>query len=404
MNTFGSIYSYECKKIWDKKLVKISFVFCLIWIILSCTSTLFGRYYIDGEFIGSAYNEIRKDQAYARKLNGREIDQQLLTEMAAAYRKISYTQNKHYASSTEYQKYARSYSAICNFVVNNTDLQTTDIFKSWEPSEQDLYSQRLTELEKNWENIGLSENEMNFWKERESQIDKPITFQEHEAYGQMFSYFQTMGFLVIMFISISLSGVFPNEHRQRTDQLVLSSPMGKKKLYWAKIFAGVSYAAGITLVFFVLGAVLIFALYGSQGFNAALQLHYASNSDPITIGQAILIAYGNMLVMAVLISIAVMILSELLHSSIAALAISAGLLIAAIIAGVPQYYRSAAQIWDWLPWCFLTQWHVFEEYTLPLFGIHLTPWQAVPIIYALLSAAVAWGGKSIYDRYQVSGR
>ena len=384
MNTFGSLYCYECKKIWDRKLTKVSFALCLVLVIVTGTGRLFGSYVVDGEVIGSLYDEIRVDQSYAAKLDNRAINQQLLEEMVTAYRKIPYTPEKHYSNSPEYQKYARPYSEIFNFVVGSTNLLSSDVFLNWEPNEHDLYEQRNIWLQKNRDNVKLSESEINFWQQRENKIEKPIVFQQHEGYSQMFSSYQTIAFLVILFVSIALSGIFPEEHSRRTDQLVLSSPMGRKKSYWAKITAGISYATVATLTFFTVISLLTFSLYGSEGFGAAFQLFYRSNSDPITCGQALLIAYANMLIAAILVSIVVMILSELLHSSMAALAISAGILIASMVISVPEYYRVFAQIWNWLPWCFLAPWNVFGEYTLSIFGIHLTPWQAVPIIYALL--------------------
>lgn len=404
MDTFRSLYRYECQKIWNKKLVKISFAVCFALVVVMGTVRLLGSYVVDGVTLGSTYDEIRKDQAYAKKLNGRKIDQTLLNEMVDAYRKVPVTRDKHYSGSPEYQKYARPYNEIFNFTIGNTNLTAIDIFEGWEPSEQDLYTQRVTRLEETWRDIGLSETEIDFWTQRVNQIEKPITFQENETYNQMFLGLQTIGFIVILFLSISLSGVFPDEHSRRTDQLVLSSPMGKNLLYWVKISAGVSYAVAATLVFFAVMAGLTFALYGGDGFDAAFQLHYRSSSDPITCGQALLIGYANVLIVAILISILVMVLSEILHNSMAAMAISAGLLTASMVVAVPEHNRIFSQLWDWLPWCFPTPWNIFGKYTLSVFSVHLTPWQAAPIIYALLGIAAACGGKLVYERYQVSGR
>lgn len=131
---------------------------------------------------------------------------------------------------------------------------------------------------------------------------------------------------------------------------------------------------------------------------------YTVSSEPITCGQAILIAYGNMMLTAILISVLVMVLSELLHSSIATLAVSTGLLITAMIVNVPEQYRILSQIWAWMPWCFLAPWNVFGVYTLSVFGHYLAPWQAVPLLYIMTGMIIAAIGKPIYQRFQVSGR
>lgn len=404
MNTFGSLYRYECKKVWNRKLVKFSFVLCLVLITIMGMVGIIGRNVVDGQVVGSAYDEIRLDQSYARKLNGREINQQLLEEMVSAYRKIPDIPGQDYTFSSEYQEYARPYSAIFNFVRGTSRLLPANIFLDWEPNEQELYDQRQVLIKENWENLKLSDDEITFWQQKESKIEKPVVYQQHEGYIELMLYFRMIGFIAILFVSISLSSIFPEEHNRKTDQLVLSSPMGKRKLYWAKISAGMSYAAGATLVFLTLISALIFSLYGAEGFGAAFQLHYELSSNPISIGQAVLIAYANMLITVVFISVIVMFLSELLRSSMAALAISAGLLIASIVVAVPEYYRNIAQIWSWLPWRFLAPWNVFGSYTLSVFGMHLPPWQAVPIIYVLFSIAVAWGEKLVYERYQVYER
>lgn len=172
MNTFGSLYRYECKKIWDRKLTKISFALCLVLVIITGTARLFGDYVVDGVVIGSAYDEIRVDQSYAKKLNGRQIDQQLLEEMVTAYRKIPEIPGKHYSNSPEYQKYARPYIEIFDFTVGTTDLLSSDIFSDWEPNEQDLYERRNIWLQKDWDDRKLSESEINFWQQRENRIER----------------------------------------------------------------------------------------------------------------------------------------------------------------------------------------------------------------------------------------
>lgn len=404
MNNFGVMYRYECKKLLNKKIVWISFVLCVTVIIFSQVLQMVGGYYVEGKFIDTNYNLHKDNKRYDEALSGREINQSLIEETIAAYRKIPETPDRHYIASEEYWKYARPYSSIFNFIRATTDMLTSELIYSWQPSEEDLYVKRQSWLESSWENSQLSEGEKDFWREREAQIKTPYVFQAYEGYSRIILSFQTVGFFELMFIAICLSGIFSDEHTRKTDQLILSSPLGKTKLYLAKITAGISFAAISTILVSVITSVIILCIYGAEGYNAIFQLIYNGNSDPITSGQAVIIAYGNMVITVVIVSIFVMVLSEMLHSNIAALSVSTVLLILPMFFSVPARYRVLSQIWDWYPWGYLAPWNVFGNYTISIFGHYLTPWQAVPIIYFVLCVIIVLIGKPIYERFQVSGR
>ncbi len=404
MDNFGVLYRYECKKLLSRKIVWISFSLCIITIVVSLFAPFLGSYYAEGEFIDTNYRMQQIDKRYSEALSGREINQELLEETIAAYRKIPDVAGMNYTMTEEYQQYARPYSEIFNFIRRTTGMQTSEVIRAWQPDENDLYAKRQIWLTSSWKDLGLSKGEMDFWREREEQIKTPYVYQEYRVYDIMISSYQTVGLFVWMLLAICLSGIFSDEHTRKTDQIILSSPLGKKKLYWAKIATGVSFAAISTILLFTLLFVIAICLYGMEGFQAAFQFIYTDNSDNITCGQAVMIAYGNMIIAAVITSVFVMVLSELLRSNIAAVAISTGLLILNMIVMIPAQYRVLAQIWAWLPWCFLTPWNVFSNYTISIFGHYLTSWQAVPMIYTITSVMLAVIGKPIYQRFQVSGR
>ena len=404
MNNFRILYQYECKKLLSRKIVWITLVLCIVIIIISICVPFIGSYYVGGEWVDTNLNMYQIDKQYSEALSGREIDQELLEETIEAYRKIPYTKESKYSLTEEYQQYARPYSAIFNFIVATTDMQTSDIILSWQPDEEDLYTKRQIWLESIWKNLRLSQGEMDFWQEREMQIETPVLYEHHEAYSTLLSCYQTVSLLMLLFIAICLSGVFPEEHTRKTDQIILCSPLGKNWIYWVKVTAGITFAVISTIGLSFFTFIMAICLHGAEGFEAAFQLIYTSNSDPIVCGQAILIAYGNMIFAAIVMSIFVMVLSELLHSNIATLAVSTGLLIMAMMFVVPEQYRVLAQVWDWLPWCFLAPWNVFGKYTFFIFGHYFTAWQAVPIIYFGVSIIITILGKVIYQRFQVSGR
>ncbi len=405
MSNFGALYRYECKKLFGRKIVWISFGICVAAVILSLVAPLLGDYCIDGKFVGTNSDMYRTDKGYAKALDGRVIDQGLMEETIGAYRKIPQAlDGHHYTYTEEYQQFARPYSEIFNFIRQMTGVQTSELMWSWEPSEGDFHERRQAYLASLWADAGLSEGEMDYWRRREARIRTPYVYQEHSGIDYMFSSYQTVGLMVLLVTAICLSGMFSDEHTRKTDQIILCSPLGKTRLYWAKMAAGVSFAAGGALILLIFTFLATMCLYGTGGFHAAFQIIYALSSEPLTCGQALLIAYGCMMAAAVFISAFVMVLSELLRSNIATLAVSTGLLITAMIVNVPEQYRVLAQIWNWLPWCFLTPWNVFGEYTLPVFGGYLAAWQAVPLFYLAAGMIIVAVGKPVYQKFQVSGR
>lgn len=405
MRLSGTLFLYEYKKILHKKIVWISTLLCLIALVFSVCSPLLGTYYIDGKRISTNYQAYQTDKAYAAALNGRALDQELLEEAVNAYRKIpQVTGNQHYTSTPEYQTYARPYSPVFNFIGRTTDLQPSEIMMSWTPDETDLYERRQKWLTSLWEDFQLTTGEMDFWQKQEDQVKKPVIYQETGGWENLFSDLQTVGILVLMVIAISLSGIFSDEHLRKTDQLILSSSLGKTKLYQTKIAAGIAFSVSTALLFIAVAFLLTLLLFGADGFHAAFQLVYPRCSEPLTCGQATLIAYGILLIVSVTVGIFVMILSELLRSNIAALSVITGILLSSMIISVPAQYRILAQLWDWLPFCIITPWNIFGTYTLSLFGTHLPPWQAAPLLYLTAAVIIVFLGKPFYRRFQISGR
>ena len=295
-----------------------------------------------------------------------------------------------------------SYYAEGELTDTSSDIQTTNVIPQEQPNENDSYTERQLWLNSMRKNLRLSKGEMDFWQKRESQIKKPFTWKYHEAYDILISCYQTVGLLVMFLIAICLSGTFSEDHALKTDQIILCSALGKTRLYWVKIMVGVSFSVFSAVLLSVVTFIMAICLYSPDGFHAAFQLIYAGNSDPVTCGQAVLIAFVNMIFAAIITGIFVMVLSELLHSNIATLAVYAGLLVTAMIVSVPEQYRLLAQIWDWLPWCFIAPWNVFGDYTLSITGYYFAPWQIMPVIYLIAGMACAGFGYPLYKRFRIS--
>lgn len=402
MNNFGTLFNYEIKKLLKRKILWITLLICLIITGFSVVGSLTGTYYVDGVKADTHYNMFFTDLAYQKALDGREIGQTLLEEMSRAYGMIPPTAER-YTTTEEYQKYARPYSEIFNFVRITANMTVSETLE-WVPDEEDLYVRRLAMLEKTWQDTGLSDGEKSFWLQKDAEVETPFIFAVTEGYSALFRAFTSIGILVLLSVAVCISSVFPDEHTRKTDQLILCSTHGKDGAYWAKILAGVSFSLGLSLIVSAFAFTLAFCVYGAEGFSAAFQLIYVYCSYPLTVGKATLLMYGVLAASSVLFSIFVMVLSERLHGSIATLAAATGLLILGMVFSVPSQYRIPSQIWAWLPNCILSPQNLFDVRLLSVFGRYFTAWQAVPVIYFLAAFLLIIAGRAVYRHYQVSGR
>lgn len=402
-NNLGTLYLYELKKIMKRRLVRISLLICMIGVAAVACSGLMGEYYVDGKLQDTHYHMFQVDRAYREALSGRVVDQPLLAEMAEAYGRIP-PEEERFTLTDAYQTYARPYSAIFNLVRAWTGMNMEEA-RYWEANEQELYRLRQAYLEKEWQQMMLSEPEAAFWREKEAQIDRPVTYLYCEGVTRcVLQIVRIISSMMLLFVAVSLSGVFAEEHTRRTDQLILTGAKGKSTVYYAKMLAGISIAVLSTLLLQMIGSILTLCLYGEGGYEAAFQLAYADCSYPLTIGQAYLIECGITLVTAAVTGVLVMVLSEALHSGLATLAVFTGWIIAGLVIQIPLQSRVFSQIWDWMPTTFLSVWNIFDVRTVSLFGHRLVSWQIVPALYLLGGLLAFLAGVRVYRRYQVSGR
>ena len=274
----------------------------------------------------------------------------------------------------------------------------------WIPDEAALYAAMMDRFEESAINNHLTEEEAAYWRGKADTLTTPIVYQFHEAYRCILEIFLTVGFMMLLYAAIALSSSFPDEHAHRTDQLGLCTANGKRRLYWVKLLSGITVGCVGALLMALLTWVLSLRVYGSEGFDAAIQLFYTGYAGNITIGQACLVAYGCLIVTAIFISVFVMLLSELFSSSIAAMSVTTGMILAGMIIQIPAQYRILGQIWDYLPTCFLSMWNTFDLRLVSLFGTHFTSYQIVPLIYVVVASLLAFLGSRIYCRRQISGR
>lgn len=403
MNNFGVLYRYEIQKLIRRKIVWITGAIILALSLLSVIADVTGKYYVDGEVYDTHYHMMKTDREYERRISGREIDQELMEEMQAAYRKVP-TDALRYSLTDEYQTYARPYSQIYQIVRKVMGFSDLEDICAWEVDEAAFYDAFSENNEEVYSIDFLTESEKAYWRKKEAALEKPFVFGYADGYWKLISAAQTISVMLLLFCAICLSDIFTREHTLRTDQLLLSSRFGKRQVYLAKAAAGMSFVLISTLVMVMIIIGTSLGIYGTDGFSAMIQIAVAGYPMQLKAGSVVIMMYALMILSVLLTAAFVIMLSEVFRSSTATLAAVSGISLLPLFVHVPSQLRILAQIWGYLPGGLLDTDTIMGVRLLPFFGGYLTMWQAAPLIYILLGAFFLYFGMRAYQKYQVSGR
>ncbi|MBQ6695151.1 MAG: ABC transporter permease subunit [Lachnospiraceae bacterium] len=400
----GTLLKFEIKKIVMKKSTIVAFVLLFgIQVFLSMTGSL-GSTYKNDMFVETHAERNRIDREHGIALSGRAIDDVLLSEMQEAYAGFDWN-NPDYWWTDEYNQGVRRYTDL-EYRLKLWGMGTGYSFDNMEA--EVLYDLRRNQRDSMWEAYELSDKEKTYWQEKDAEVEIPFVYEYASGYdsltGMQGMYMTCM--LMTFFIGISMVTVFAEEHTRKTDQLILCARYGKSKAYFAKILAGSLVVFGGNMLFAGVLIVGRFFSFGTEGFGAAIQSVVAPwYSYPLTMGQALLLMTGILLLSGVLVAVFAMLLAEVLGNSVGAMAVVVGLLFAARLVPIPPSFGVLSQAWNYMP---INMLKVDEGFLDPrlvnLFGLQLTTWQFAPILYVVLIGGMVFAGSRFYRRYQVSGR
>ncbi|HIZ21986.1 MAG TPA: ABC transporter permease [Candidatus Blautia faecigallinarum] len=397
MNSFWMMTAFEYKKLMKRKITWITLLVLVAVAMFSACTPIIGDYFVNGVRVDSNYNMLRTDIAYARELSGRKIDDALLKEAGEAYAKVPDV--SLYVDTEEYQTYARPYSEIFNWVRQarkTTGIETVKDLQN--VNEERLYKERAETMQSLWEESGYSPKEIRWLMAQEDKVEKPIVFAYNEGCDITASLMYTLGIMQALLIAICVPGIFSEEHVRKTSPLLLTSAFGKRKLYLAKLFTGVTFSLGTDLLLCAAVILPTLLIYGGDGFFSQIQTLNPLYPWNLTAGQAVLILIGITLASSLLYCGAVCVLGEKCKSSIPAIAVALGFILAGMLFNIPDTYPLASQIWDCIPINMAAVWGAFSDNLIPLFGRYFTQWQIAPAVYIALFFLLAVLGAKIYTK------
>lgn len=204
--------------------------------------------------------------------------------------------------------------------------------------------------------------------------------------------------------SQAVSNVFSIEYYRKTDAIILCSQYGKKQLFISKILAGMTFSIASAIILFAATLFSSLLVYGTDGFHAALQLAFPLSSLNISVGGSVLVLLVNLIVISMVYGSLIMLLSAILKSNVAVMAIPVGIMILTMMVDIPYQFRLASQVYDLLPTNILNKTELWDDRLICIWGKYFTNFQIAPFLYVVFAVLLVIIGMAIYQRHQVQAR
>lgn len=241
------------------------------------------------------------------------------------------------------------------------------------------------------------ENTEDYWAQKRSEIDLPFVMHYARGFQQILSMMHWPLIMSLFFIVFCLCRIFSEEVAYRTSPLLRTTKAGTTKSTIAKLVVGEMIAVGTILLLLGITAVIQFAIHGTGGAEAPIQILDPIGQYPLSYRSSALTASGAVLmVVAVALQVAAflaaltMLLSQLLQHTIPVLVIPlGGMLLSLVFSRTGELYSIYAQKDHILSFFPIQRLNIenllLDERLVNLFGTRLNAVEMSAILYGGLT-------------------
>ena len=343
MNSLGVIYWAEIRKIMSKKSAWIAMIIGFAFVALVGLTNLSA----DGK---SAY--VKKQEAKLINLSGQKMDQSFFD---AFQKEIDEEFQNNWSSYEKVSSYDLGIATM-NAATAIGEKALYDNILNVMRSRDNIYGVTEKEFyEKMRQNIiddgyeaGASQDDIDAWMKSFDSVEKPIVYSYALSYSNIIDILFIVSWVLIICISVALSGVFADEKVSRMDALILSSRRGRIPIYVIKILASMTVAIVQAIILFGGGIGLMFSAYGTAGWKASIQNIIPSSAWNITIGKMIMIYAGLAILSSIFFAMTNIVISNLTGSSVATMAIHASSIFVGLF-NIPRKLGEISKWWELRP-------------------------------------------------------
>lgn len=372
---FFTLYKFELLKILKNKVAIVTFFIFFVFAFIQ------GEFEITGNIEPS---DIEKYKAF----NGRVVDDEYIEELKAVI-------DEDRESISDEDKAYYDLKAWVDSVYDK-DVDYANI------SLAQIYEERRNGIEEGYLEEKLSEGEISYWREKESEVDKPFVFFSDWIPSGVLEGTTNFSVYMIILVATSLAMIFSMETQRKTDPMIRATVNGTGKLYFAKVLAGFTYIISC-LIIIVVGFLSYFGMrWGYSGMSAAVQMYWPLASEKMSIWQLEGILIMMLIVFSLLLSAFALFISNVTRNGVATMAIVIGGSIGMFVlaSSIPMEHRYLSQAVQLFSPSVISSRLVYEFRLIKL-GSYFTVYEFIPMLYIFLSVVLIIAGFLFYKKYQI---
>lgn len=372
---FFTLYKFELLKILKNRVAIVTFFIFFVFA------------FIQGEFEITGNIEPSDIEKY-KSFNGRAIDDEYIEELKAVM-------DEDGKSVSDEDKAYFDLKAWIDSVYDK-DVDYANLTSA------QIYEERQTGLEEGFTEEKLSEGEISYWRQKESEVDKPFVFFSDWIPSGVLEGTTNFSIYIIILVATSLAMIFSMETQRKTDPMIRATVNGTGKLYFAKVLAGFSYIISCLLIILIGFLGYLGIRWGYSGMSAAVQMYWPLASEKMSIWQLEGILIMMLIVFSLLLSAFALFISNVTRNGVATMAVVIGGCIGmfALASSIPLEHRYLSQIVQFLSPSVISSRLVYEFRLIKL-GRYFTIYEFVPMFYVFVSIILIVAGYVFYRKFQI---
>lgn len=382
MSVFRDIAGFEYKKILKRRGTVIAVIISVLLSAFSVFGTIIGSVYVDGEPVMSKYEDMKTEREYARRLSGRTIDGELISEAARECAKVDMS-DRRYILSEEFQKYNAVYYIAHS--VYSCDFKT---FRSLtEEQAAQLYEVRQQNIEAYVKSSSMNDASKQAVLEMNARVTIPFEYQYTEGYDRFLTIMYTTGIVALLVIAVVFAPLFSGEYTSGADSLILSSRHGRGLLAGAKLFVMLTFSAGYAILVTIISYAECMLMWGADGAQAPIQLTDPNSFYPMTMAQAAAAHSVSIFGACLMAGAITAFLSSRIKTPFGTIIIMWVIIIAPMMINVSERIWWVYKLFCLLPSNMTMISYVLDFIQFELFGQSIPPYIFMPV-FAVITAAV----------------